>query len=239
MVKLDAERMQLMQKLNALDEERAKLNHEYMKKLNDHEWENAAEMNLHYDDLLKLRSESLNDPFFNYPLELDMNTDNILQKQLLNERLNKLHADQLIQNENNEVLLKQLLNENFNTLKVDQLIQNENNQVLQKQLYNDQVLEKQLLNEKMNLLQDYQWEQQQPRTNNAIEPIIEDLLEEKIISTQQELTFELNADKFVVNGKKQPAEVHNRYKEKYLKKNGDYYKYSRKNGSTSTTIHSD
>ena len=41
-MKLDTERMQLMQKLSYLDEERAKLNYESMKEFKDHEWENAA-----------------------------------------------------------------------------------------------------------------------------------------------------------------------------------------------------
>ena len=53
-MKLDAERMELMRKLATLDEERAKVYYEYMKKLKDLEWENAAEMNLHYDKLWKL-----------------------------------------------------------------------------------------------------------------------------------------------------------------------------------------
>jgi bla regulator protein blaR1 len=222
-MKLDTERMLLLQKLKSLDEERAKLNYESAKEFNDHEWENAAKSNLLYDKLLKLRSESLNDQFFNHQPGQDMNVDDFFKNQLLNESFEKFKAEQFLQNENNLELQKQLFN----------------NEALQKQFFNDQSLKKQLLNEKMNLLQDYQWDLQQKQTYQAIEPIIEDMLGDMIITSQQELTFELNADKFVVNGKKQPAEVHNRYKEKYLKKNGDYFKYSRKNGSTSTTIHSD
>ena len=116
LIKLDAERMELMRKLATLDEERAKLNSEYMRKFKDHEWENAAEMNLHYDNLWKLRQRSLNDEFFNFPLELKLNSEDLLHKQLSNESFDKFNAEQLFQSENNEILQRHLLDENFNKL---------------------------------------------------------------------------------------------------------------------------
>jgi hypothetical protein len=210
MLHLEAEQKQLIQRLSALDEEKAKLNYEKIKEFKDHEWENAAKLNFLNDQLLKMRNESVKNPqldkvLYNYNKELfnqNINTDNILQKQLLNENLKTLSLDQLIQNENN------------------------------------QMDPKQLLNEKLNLLHNYAWEQQQQRTYVLIDPIIEDMAEEKIIpSHHEEMSFELNDDAFIVNGKKQPAEVHVRFKKNYLTKDGDYFKFSRKNGSTSTTIH--
>ena len=90
----------------------------------------------------------------------------------------------------------------------------------------------------MNLPHKSASEQQQQRTYILIDPIIEDMVEEKIIPPhQEEMSFELNDDTFIVNGKKQSAEVLDRFKKKYLKKDGDYFKFTRKNGSTSTTIH--
>jgi hypothetical protein len=227
LLKLDAERMELMRKLATIDEERAKLSSEYMRKFKDHEWENAAEMNLHYDNLWKSRQESLNDEFFHFPMELKLNSEDLLHQQLLNESFNKFNTDQLFQQENNELFERQLLQENFNQFNMDQLNQNENNKLFHEHL----------ANEKMNLFRNFQWEQQQQWSGHAIEPIIEDMLDEKIISARENLSLELNADKFVVNGKKQPAEVHKRFQEKYLVKSSDYYKYSRKNGSVNITTH--
>jgi beta-lactamase regulating signal transducer with metallopeptidase domain len=127
LLKLDAERMELMRKLATIDEERAKLSSEYMRKFKDHEWENAAEMNLHYDNLWKSRQESLNDEFFHFPMELKLNSEDLLHQQLLNESFNKFNTDQLFQQENNELFERQLLQENFNQFNLDQLNQNENN----------------------------------------------------------------------------------------------------------------
>ena len=154
-----------------------------------------------------------------------------LQKQLLDESFNKYNADQLFQNENNELLHKQLLQENFDKFNMDQLNQNEHNKLLHEQLLND----------KMNLLQHYELglQLQLNGTHHLIDPIIEDMVAQNLISTKEgDLSFELSANKFIINGKKQPADVHNSYKEKYLKKNSDYYKYSRKNGSINITTHS-
>ena len=80
MTKLDAERMQLMQKLTAIEEERAKLNYDQMKIFKDHEWENAARAFHLYDTLWKLRQENLNDQYFNFPLELKLNSDDLSSK---------------------------------------------------------------------------------------------------------------------------------------------------------------
>ena len=122
-------------------------------------------------------------------------------------------------------------NENFDKFNMDQWNQNEQNKLFHEQLLND----------KMNLLQHYELglQLQLNGTHHLIDPIIEDMVAQNIISTKDgNLSFELSANKFIINGKKQPADVHNSYKEKYLKKNSDYYKYSRKNGSINITTHS-
>ena len=75
MMHLEAEQQMLMQRLNALDEEKAKLNYENIKGFKDHEWENAAKLNLLNDQLLKMRHENVKNPqldelLYNYNKEL-------------------------------------------------------------------------------------------------------------------------------------------------------------------------
>src|SRR4029077_10361580 len=87
----------------------------------------------------------------------------------------------------------------------------------------DQQHQTELLNEKLGLLKNSALEQQQYHTYILIDPIIQDMVEQKIIPEhQEELSFELNNNSLIVNGKKQPAEIHERFKNKYIKKNGDY-----------------
>src|SRR5436190_11794211 len=176
MMQLDAERLQLIQKLGALDNEKAKLNFENRKEFKDHEWENAAKLNLFNEQLLKMHREKLSDELFN---ESNSNNEELLQQKI------NLNVDNILQ--------KQLLNEKLQTLQLDQKLQNKNNQVFQKQL----------LNEKLNLLHNDAWEQQQQRTYSLTDPIIQDIVEEKIIPQhQEEMSFELNDRSFIVNGKK-------------------------------------
>jgi len=97
------------------------------------------------------------------------------------------------------------------------------------------------MEEKLNLLHNDEFALKLQGTGLQFlaDPIIEEMLEHNLIATREgDLTFELSADKFIVNGKRQPAEVHNSFKEKYLKKNSDYIKFSRKNGSINITANS-
>ena len=212
MMQLEAERRELIEKLSALDEEQAKMDHEKAKKLGDHEWEDAAKLNLVNDQLLKLRKENLNDQ--------DLKKLLYRKQELLNQNIN---ADNLFQ--------QKLLNEKLNTINhnyFDEFVQNQMDQKYQEQLFN----------EKFDTFKEEAFEKQQQRTYILIDPIIEDMVEQKIILPHPEdVSFELNNKTFIVNGKKQPAEVHERFKKKYLRKDEDYFKFSRKNGSTSTTIH--
>ncbi len=126
--------------------------------------------------------------------------------------------------------LKQLLNESFKH-NSDQLLQNQYNELFQKQL----------LEEQMNM-QDYgvfELKLQATGMHLLINPIIDDMLTQQLIATAEgDLSFELSADKFIVNGKRQSPEVHNRFKVKYLKKKSDHFKFSRKNGIINITTHS-
>jgi len=73
--------------------------------------------------------------------------------------------------------------------------------------------------------------------HSLVDPIIQDMMMQNVIPEgQNDLSFELTGKMFTVNGKKQPAEVHERFKAKYLKKDGDYFKFSKKDGHTSISI---
>lgn len=58
--------------------------------------------------------------------------------------------------------------------------------------------------------------------------IIKDLIKAGIIKNQNNLSYKLGNDELVVNGKKQPEDIHNKLKKKYLKNNAQttyYYEY--------------
>jgi len=59
---------------------------------------------------------------------------------------------------------------------------------------------------------------------------IDDMVKEGIISTRDNLSFKLSTEEFIVNGKKQPDDVYQRYRAKYVKITGHnqwswYYNY--------------
>lgn len=211
MMELDAERSELMGRLNALNDERAKLGGEKFPQFNnDHEWENAATENLlkelqskHNEDLLK--EQNLAESFYkNQDLfKQNLNADAFLQKKFFDQ-------DKEAQEKNYLNLLAET-GPQKNTLEA--------------------------LNGQTFLLRQQALMDQQQNALILINPIIEDLQEEKIIPMQQdETSFELNDKTFIVNGQKQSAEIHGRFKKKFLKRDGDYFKFSRKNGHTSTSI---
>jgi len=216
--KLNAERNELLQKLSELDHERARLGSEKDNQLWDHEWENAAN-NKNFDLLLDQKQDN--------QVRFDSLTNSELSPFLYDklESLKKMNADNLFH--------QKLLNENrkdINDNYFDKLLREDF----------DRQHQTELLNEKPGLLKNSALEQQQYHTYVLIDPIIQDLVEQKIVPEhQEELSFELNNNSFIVNGKKQPIEIHERFRKKYLKKKGDYFKFSRKNGHTSTSINLD
>jgi len=74
------------------------------------------------------------------------------------------------------------------------------------------------------------------RSKEEIPGIISELKYNKLVDDTENLSFTLNSKELVVNGKKQSAEVHRQFKEKYLDKDGDYFIYKRKGNSISTSI---
>jgi len=186
-------------------------------------------------------------------LQKKIEMNGLLQKKLYDQNLTqqdnlKLHHNnelELLQKkiEMNGLLQKKLydqkLNE-FNDLQKKLILDHQSAELndLQKNLILDHQYQE-LLNDKMTTLNG-SMEQRQLRTYVLIQPIIEDLAAEQIISKDQEdISFELTNTSLTVNGKKQPSAVHERFKKKYLKKDSDLFKFSRKNGNTSTTINLD
>jgi bla regulator protein BlaR1 len=72
------------------------------------------------------------------------------------------------------------------------------------------------------------------------ETIINDMLKDDIISTTDNLSFKISTDEFIVNGKKQPDEVYQTYKKKYVKlTNGEWswmYNYDTAKKRESNTV---
>jgi hypothetical protein len=56
------------------------------------------------------------------------------------------------------------------------------------------------------------------------------------VKDENDLSFSLNDKELVVNGKKQPDQIHQQFKEKYIQNKSDRFIYSKKGNSTSITI---
>jgi bla regulator protein blaR1 len=76
----------------------------------------------------------------------------------------------------------------------------------------------------------------QQRLMEFIAPVIEDLANENVIQDKNDLSFTLNNDELIVNGIKQPAELHRKLREKYIRNPKDQFIYTQKNDTRSMTI---
>ena len=73
-------------------------------------------------------------------------------------------------------------------------------------------------------------------TNNEIQSIVALLTERGIIEDDDNVSFTLNEEKLVVNGKKQPQALHEELKNRFIQEEGDTFIYEKKGNSISTTI---
>src|SRR5215831_19999245 len=69
--------------------------------------------------------------------------------------------------------------------------------------------------------------------------LISDMSNDGIIKNTDKLTFSLNKNEFIVNGVKQPAPVHDKFKDKYLESPSATISYSRSGNSTHISKHAD
>src|SRR5215203_6920 len=76
-------------------------------------------------------------------------------------------------------------------------------------------------------------------SNNEINSIISDLFQDKVVADSERLSFSLNNNELIVNGTRQPKELHQSLKKKYLRSPGDHFNYSKNGGTTNITINKD
>jgi hypothetical protein len=75
-----------------------------------------------------------------------------------------------------------------------------------------------------------------PRANKYISRIIDELIDKGIIADDVKLTFSLDNEQLTVNGVKQPDEVFQAFRQKYIKHAGDHFNYERSGSSTISNI---
>ncbi len=78
-----------------------------------------------------------------------------------------------------------------------------------------------------------------PRANKYISHIIDDLFEKGIITEENKLSFLLDNEQLTVNGVKQPDNVFQFFKQKYIRHAGDHFSYERHGSSVITSIKTD
>ncbi|HTJ10610.1 MAG TPA: M56 family metallopeptidase [Dinghuibacter sp.] len=74
------------------------------------------------------------------------------------------------------------------------------------------------------------------KTDDANSPILEDIFSQKLADNPDNVSFALDAHHMTINGKRQPNEVFQAFKAKYIHHNGDGYTYKRENGDTSSIV---
>jgi hypothetical protein len=113
-------------------------------------------------------------------------------------------------------------------------IQREKNLTLQKKLQEVNSLQKQtVLKNKAN----YSLSKKiQSGNNEEINSIIKYLRQNNLISNTDAFSFSLNNNELIVNGSRQPAELHKSLKEKYIHNPADLFNYSKNGSSTNITI---
>ena len=75
-----------------------------------------------------------------------------------------------------------------------------------------------------------------PRANKYISRIIDELIDKGIIPDDVKLTFSLDNEALIVNGVKQPDEVFQAFRKKYIKHTGDHLSYEHSGSSTISSI---
>jgi hypothetical protein len=75
-----------------------------------------------------------------------------------------------------------------------------------------------------------------PRGNKYISRIIDELIDKGVISDDLKLTFSLDNEAMTVNGVKQPDEVFQAFRKKYVKHTGDHFSYVRSGSSVISTV---
>jgi hypothetical protein len=75
-----------------------------------------------------------------------------------------------------------------------------------------------------------------PRANKYISKIIDELLDKGIIENEKKLIFSLDSAQFTVNGVKQPDDIFQAFKQKFIKHPGDHVNYEQSGFSSISNI---
>ena len=70
-----------------------------------------------------------------------------------------------------------------------------------------------------------------------LQALLDEVVKEKLVESRESLTsMELDDEKFLINGKEQPQNMHNRYKQKYLKESHNRIRYQTDGGRKTLTL---
>lgn len=72
--------------------------------------------------------------------------------------------------------------------------------------------------------------------DEIIKPILSMLMEKELVTQLDDISFSLDNKELIVNGRKQPKEVYESFRNEFLHNSEDYIKYSKHEGSESTSI---
>jgi hypothetical protein len=128
--------------------------------------------------------------------------------------------------------LKEIKVENVPKIKKMQMEQNEARKVMAIQKKN-MMQDRDMIKKRAEVV-----ERQKPysETNDEVNSIINELSKRGLVTDPDVLSFTLSNKEFRVNGKKGPDDLHQALIQKFIKKNGDLFSYSKSGGNVSTTI---
>ena len=207
-----------LEKIKQIDKEMRKLGEEKSKTIEKDQRAQLEKLNRFQAQDYKLRQE-MNQKLYKG------RTDDLRKMKTFEDQNNKLYKDNLKRyGLNNAEQMKRI-----QKLRGDQQrLFNENNAKLRAMRFNEQKTKTLLRNQERLLRQE--------RLMSSLEPIISDLKDEKLLDNSDNFSFELDENKLIVNGKKQPTEVHDRYKKKYITNPKNQYKFSQSGNTRNSTI---
>jgi beta-lactamase regulating signal transducer with metallopeptidase domain len=75
------------------------------------------------------------------------------------------------------------------------------------------------------------------QADEAIAPVLEDILEQHLASNPKDLTFSLDNTRMLINSVRQPESVFESFRKKYVLTKTDSYYYARKDGNVTSSVH--
>ena len=147
------------------------------------------------------------------------------QRKMSIEKLQKLKS---LNNDRNRIDLKEdeADDEDHNRIAEERMLQLERKMEQRERLLEAQ--HEKLRNKKTTL--------KNTSSNNDISSILGMLEEEGIIDDTERVSFTLNDEELIVNGKRQPDALHEMLRERYIHNRGDTFIYEKNRNSTRTTI---